>query len=182
VPGDARDGAGLVLLYPVREDGDHDHPSVLLTVRRDDLPNHAGQVSLPGGERESGESLAEAALREAEEEVRLDRSGVRVLGNLSPLHIPVSGFVLHPIVAHYGSRPSLRPDEHEVARVLEVPLRSLLDPSRARMERRHLGGTDYDVPYFAVGGEKVWGATAMVLAELLWLAGYPPDPGKTRTV
>jgi 8-oxo-dGTP pyrophosphatase MutT (NUDIX family) len=171
IPEGLREGAGLVVLFPV---GDDLH--TVLTVRHDDLPQHAGQVSFPGGAREPDEALTDAALREGEEEVGLSPLALRVLGALSPLHIPASGFVLHPVVAHAEQHPSLHPADGEVERILEVPIRELRDPARIRVERRLLEDRHYDVPFFDVDGEKVWGATAMVLAELLWLLGTPPDP------
>jgi 8-oxo-dGTP pyrophosphatase MutT (NUDIX family) len=171
VPDDAREGAGLILLYP-----HEDEPHLVLTVRRSDLPHHPGQVSLPGGAREPGEGRAEAALREAHEEVGVDPAAVRVLGELTRLHIPVSGFVLHPVVARADRRPALHPDDSEVARILEGALRMLTSPSTLARERHRHDGVDYDVPFFRVDGEKVWGATAMVLAEFLTILGHPPTP------
>lgn len=169
IPDDCRPGAALLMLYP-RDDRAH----IVLTVRDGGLPLHAGQVSLPGGAVEPGESVDEAALREAEEEIGLAPSRVRVVGHLSPLHIPVSGFVLHPVVGLTDDRPELRPQEGEVARILDVSLDTLLDPASARVEQRRYKGRVYDVPYLAVEGEKLWGATAMILAELLVVLGCPP--------
>lgn len=171
LPEDAREGAGLILLYPVGGE-----PHVLLTLRQAHLPVHGGQVSLPGGAREPGESPAETALREAEEEVGLDRPRAEVVGILTPLHIPASGFVIHPVVALARERPDLRTSCSEVARLLEVSLAALADPSVLKVEHRTLNGREREVPYFDLDGEKVWGATAMILAELMWLAGSPPDP------
>jgi 8-oxo-dGTP pyrophosphatase MutT (NUDIX family) len=148
----------------------------LLTLRDSGLAQHAGQVSLPGGEVENDESFAEAALREAEEEVGLDPVAVRLLGELSPLHVPVSGFVIHPWAAVTQRRPALTPDRREVARILEVPLEDLRDPSRQRVERRTGKGGRFDIPFFDVDGERVWGATAMILSEFLCLLGTPPEP------
>jgi 8-oxo-dGTP pyrophosphatase MutT (NUDIX family) len=125
---------------------------------------------------EPGEDLATAALREAHEEVGIEPAGVELIGALTPLPMPHTGFVLHPFVGLAQVRPHLRPREEEVARVLEVPLRELADPSRLREEPRLLGQQVYQVPFFDVAGEKVWGATAMILAELLALLGAPPRP------
>jgi 8-oxo-dGTP pyrophosphatase MutT (NUDIX family) len=161
-----------LLVYP----GENDRPHLILTVRRPELPQHGGQVALPGGAVEAGESVTEAALREAQEEVGIDPEQVRVLGELSPLHIPVSHFALHPVVAVTGRRPDLRLDEREVERILEVPLEQLCDPDRLVVETRQFGGRDYRVPFIRVGGQGVWGATAMILAELLYLIGCPPAP------
>ena len=135
-PDDARVGAGLILLYP----SEHNQPHLVLTVRRSDLAQHAGQVSLPGGAREEGEDRTAAALREAQEEVAIDPGAVEVLGELTLLHIPVSGFVLHPVVAWTPRRPDFHPDEREVARILEVPIHTLCDPATTHVERREHEG------------------------------------------
>jgi 8-oxo-dGTP pyrophosphatase MutT (NUDIX family) len=161
-PVDARRAAGLLLLYP--RDG---RLHLLLTLRGRDLPQHRGQVSLPGGLVEPGESIAAAALREAHEEVGLDPDVVRVLGGLSPLYIPVSGFLLHPIVGVSASRPAFLPRRGEVERVIELPLDHLVDPRRQGRETRMLLGEERRIRYFDADGEKLWGATAMVLSEFL---------------
>lgn len=169
VPAGLRHAAGLVLLYPVDE-----APHVLLTVRGGSLRHHTGQVSLPGGAVDAGESIEAAAVREAEEEVGIDRRQVEVAGRLTPLHIPVSGFLLHPVVGVAVERPNFRAAEWEVARLLEVRLDELAHPHVVRRETRLLsrGGAvqEVDVPFFDLHGEKVWGATAMVLAEFLAIA------------
>jgi 8-oxo-dGTP pyrophosphatase MutT (NUDIX family) len=170
-PPGARRAAALLLLMP-GEAG----PSLVLTVRSRTLPQHAGQVSLPGGAVEPGEALETAAIREAHEEIALDPALVRVAGPLSPLHIPVSGFALHPIVGVAPVAPVLRPAEREVGRILVVPLAVLADPAHVRRATMVRDGREYDVPSFDVAGERVWGATAMVLAEFLWVLGCPPDP------
>ena len=168
-PAGLRRAAGLVLVYPVGEE-----PHVLLTVRGGSLRHHTGQVSLPGGAVDDGESIEAAAVREAEEEVGVDRRAVEVAGRLTPLHIPVSGFLLHPVVGVVGERPNFQAAEWEVARLLEVRLEELSRPEVVRRETRLLrragGMQEVEVPYFDLHGEKVWGATAMVLAEFLAVA------------
>jgi 8-oxo-dGTP pyrophosphatase MutT (NUDIX family) len=165
----------LLLLYPV--DG---RPRVLLTLRDGNLPHHPGQVSLPGGAANPGESLAQAALREAREETGVEPSLVRLIGRLSPLHIPVSGFALHPFVGVCDARPDFRPDAGEVERILEPALAELADPACLAIERRHWQGSDFEVPILRVEGERVWGATAMILAEFLTLLDRRPDPWRER--
>ncbi|MDH4067150.1 MAG: CoA pyrophosphatase [Acidobacteriota bacterium] len=166
VPAGLRDAAALVLIYP-REGVLH----VPLTVRGEGLRHHTGQVSFPGGAVDAGESFEEAALREAAEEVGIDPAEVATLGRLTPLHIPVSGFLLHPVVGLIGRRPTFQTHAWEVARLLEVPIDRLRNPATVRRETRRLrrSGVSHDVnvPFFDVEGEKVWGATAMVLAELM---------------
>lgn len=167
LPPSLRDAAALVLLYPR-----HRAWHVPLTVRGAGLRRHTGQVALPGGSVDAGESFESAALRETSEEIGVPPAAVRVLGRLTPLHIPVSGFLLHPIVGMVDERPSFLPAEWEVARILEVPV-DALERSRVKHERqirqRNGEAVEVDVPFFDIDGEKVWGATAMVLAEFLAL-------------
>jgi 8-oxo-dGTP pyrophosphatase MutT (NUDIX family) len=165
LPEGLRDAAGLVVLYP------HDDTLQLaLTLRGATLRQHTGQVSLPGGRVDAGESIEAAALREADEEVGLSPAAVEVLGRLTPLHIPVSGHLLHPVVGVTAARPEFRVAELEVERLIEVPLARLRDPGVVAWEQRRRERPPavlMDVPYFAVDGAKVWGATAMILAEFL---------------
>lgn len=169
VPAHATPAAALVLLYPL-----DDAPHVLLTVRAGRLGKHAGQVSFPGGLIDAGESFRDAALREAFEEVGLDPAAVRVAGALSPLYITVSNFAIHPVAGVAESTPRLRPSAAEVARLLPVPLAALADPANLRRGTRWRGDLPCDVPYFEVRNERVWGATAMVLAELLTMLDLAP--------
>jgi 8-oxo-dGTP pyrophosphatase MutT (NUDIX family) len=146
----------------------------VLTVRADAV-RHGGQVSLPGGVVEPGETHEQAALREAHEEVALPLAPVRVLGALTPLDIPVSGFRLHPIVAATTVAPRLTPADSEVAQILEIPVHDLLDAANFVRTERERDGVRYAVPVFRVSGHDVWGATAMVLAEFLALLGWTGD-------
>jgi 8-oxo-dGTP pyrophosphatase MutT (NUDIX family) len=161
-----REAGVLALLLPPAE-----APRVVLTVRHDDLPDHGGQVSFPGGQREGEEALADTALREAEEEIGLSAASVRVLGALTPLYIPPSNFCVHPFLGAVSTAPSLRPTDREVESVLRAPVRRLLAPDAHRVEPWSLHDREVDVPYYDVDGHVVWGATAMMLAELLAVLG-----------
>ena len=169
-----RHAAALLLLYP--HDGQWHLP---LTLRGSTLRHHTGQVSLPGGRLDDGESVETAALREAYEEIGVAPADVDVLGQLTPLAIPVSRHLLHPVVGVTASRPAFVLAAHEVESLIEVPLEALRRGDAVRWEVRQRAREPFgaiDVPCFAVGGVQVWGATAMVLAEFLAVleAVYPP--------
>jgi 8-oxo-dGTP pyrophosphatase MutT (NUDIX family) len=163
-PDDARIAAALLLLYPMGNG-----TAVPLTVRASGLAHHAGQISLPGGSTDPGETLAAAALREASEEIGVDPSAVRVLGELTPVHVIVSGFTLHPVVGVTDERPAFIASPDEVDEIVEVSLEDLRDASRIRHGTRIREGVAVEYPYFDLAGHQVWGATAMVLGEFVCL-------------
>lgn len=171
-PGDARPAAALLVVFPFEGAA-----KLLLTKRASTLPKHTGQVSLPGGAIDLGETIEQAALREAHEEVGIAPSTVTVVGTLTVLHIPVSGFVLYPVVGFLPGRPETTPAPHEVSRVIEVCVADLVDPGRHRRTQRVQDGIEFDMPYFDLDGEQVWGATAMVLAEFAAVLGVDVTPG-----
>lgn len=146
---------------------------VLLTRRTDRVLHHRGQISLPGGEQHPGESLEATALRETEEELGPDLGEVRVLGRLTPLYIPPSNYCIYPTVAFIPGPLEFRLQPDEVAEIIEVPVDHLADPGNIRQETWDLGGREVDVPFYEFEGHKIWGATAMVLAEFLALLGRP---------
>jgi len=154
----------LVLLYV--KDG---RLRVLLTRRTERVLHHRGQISFPGGEQHTGESLEATALRETGEELGCDLTTVRVLGRLTPLYIPPSNFCIYPTVACIPGPLAFRIQPEEVDEVIEAPVDHLADPANVRNETWHYGGRDVEVPFYAFEEHKIWGATAMVLAELLAL-------------
>ncbi len=162
MPGRPRQGGVLVMVYA--NDG---RSHLVLTRRRDDLDDHAGQISFPGGRREDGESLIRTAFREAHEEIGVEPAALTLLGELSPLYIPPTDYEVHPFVAWHKGQPTFRPQISEVAEILEVPLRSLLNPANRLEEPWEIRGFQVQVPYYLVGPHKVWGATAMMLSEFL---------------
>jgi 8-oxo-dGTP pyrophosphatase MutT (NUDIX family) len=125
---------------------------------------------LPGGGWEEGDvSLRETALREMQEELGVADDGLECLGALTPLYVPPSNNVVHPFVAFRSQRPVFSPDPKEVAQLLEVPLPVLANPAIRREEVWEREGKPYYVPFFVVDEHKVWGATAVILAEFLAL-------------
>ena len=159
-----RDAGVLLLLYPL-----YDELHFVLTRRAEHLNKHQGQVSLPGGKHERIDgSFAATALREAREELGIALTRVELLGALTELWVPPSNFLIHPTVAHVDTRPIFQANQNEVAEVIEVPVWLLFDPSVVATEPRALASQNGDVqptPHYVFGIHKVWGATAMVLAE-----------------
>ena len=166
-PPNAREAGVLALLFPKDKDW-----HLTLILRQNNNPNdrHGGQVSFPGGKREvHDEDLQATALREAEEEVGVDPSAVNLLGALSELYIPVSNFKVQPYVGFTEQTPQFVPQPEEVQAVLEVPFRQFLSKNTRRKKDLHLYPQLIlrDVPYFDVADQTVWGATAMMISELV---------------
>jgi 8-oxo-dGTP pyrophosphatase MutT (NUDIX family) len=160
-----REAAVLMLLYP--RQGELVLP---LTQRTDTVEMHRGQVSLPGGAREPQDrDFAQTALRETCEELGIPEGAVQLLGALSPLYIPPSQFCVYPYVGYVSTPPLLHPDPAEVAAVIEVPLRNLLEPDTRQVEVHWRNRQRFEVPIYRVAEQRVWGATAMMLAELVAL-------------
>jgi 8-oxo-dGTP pyrophosphatase MutT (NUDIX family) len=160
--GNPREGAVLLLLYC-----DQGELSLVLTRRPDTLKDHAGQISLPGGRQDMGESLGETALRETCEEVGICDGHIQLLGQLTTIYIPPTDFHVHPFVGWYEGRPAFRLNPLEVAELIPVALLQLRHPDIRRQEMWTLRGMEIEVPFFQVGEHKVWGATAIILAEFL---------------
>jgi len=173
---DVRRGGVLALFYP------HDGAIYLPLILRPTYTGvHSGQVGFPGGGHEACDpDLTATALREAWEEIGVPGDQVTVLGRLSPLFVFASNYLVEPTVGWCPTRPPFNVDPYEVAALLEVPLATLRDPATIRREPWNLRGTVVEVPYYALQGQTVWGATAMMLAELLALpamAEAPDTPG-----
>lgn len=156
-----RPGGVLILLY--------EHKGILkfpLIKRQEYLGAHSGQVSLPGGKAEPGEDSIQAALREAEEEIGVNRMNINVLGTLSDFFVIPSNFLVTPVVAILQTESVFKPDPHEVARILHASVDDLMEEGAVK-EKEILAAGNYRMkaPHFDIEGEVVWGATAMMLNE-----------------
>ncbi len=140
---------------------------VVLTRRTELVDHHQAQISFPGGRQEEGENLEQTALRETCEELGIQVSVFQVLGQLTPLYISPTNYCIYPVVARMTEPPQFKPSPYEVAEVLEIPLDYLCDPKTVRREMWTLHGMNVEVPFYIFKGHKIWGATAMVLAEFV---------------
>lgn len=142
-------------------------PHVLFTRRPATLRTHAGQYSFPGGGREPEDATPlHTALRETEEELGIDRLGVRVLGMLDEVPT-ISQYRVRPFVGVIPGDGQYQPSAEEVAFILEVPLSGLLDPSILRVERKEILGAERDLYFYTYGTHVIWGATARILRDFL---------------
>lgn len=160
---DSSTAAVLLLLYPV-----NNQPWIVFIKRPEYEGAHSGQVSFPGGKVEaSDKSLYDTALRETSEELGITTSDLNFIGPLSPLHIPVSAFDVHPFIASCNQKPKWNPDPNEVTYILETSIENLLKPETAKKEIWTIRNEKVEVPFFHVENEKIWGATAMIISEFL---------------
>ncbi|MGH2923080.1 MAG: NUDIX hydrolase [Solirubrobacterales bacterium] len=169
---DAHGRTEAAVLIPMH--GWPERPGLVFTERRHDLRRHAGEVSFPGGRRDEGETLIETALREAEEEIGLERDRVDVAGALPPVGTFVTGYKVHPFVGLIDEGLRFEPNPAEVESVLVA---SLDDLAAAYGQRRLIRrGVPIKTDTYEVGGAMIWGATARILRLLLERLGrFPAD-------
>lgn len=155
------------------------HPAldVLLIRRSNALRHHAGQIAFPGGGQEENDAdLGETALREAEEETGLDPAGVELLGKLHEIYVPVSRFLVTPVIGWWAAPSPVEADHSESVDVFRIPVAELLDPAARGVSVLRRGGRTYRAPAFRLGqdhgGHIVWGFTGMILASLFDELGW----------
>lgn len=153
----------LVPLFERRDTG----ISLLLTRRAADLKHHAGQVSFPGGRMEAGDAdIAATALRETYEEVGIPSERIAVIGYLMPMPT-ITGYAVTPVVGLVDDSAEILPDTREVETAFEVPLAFLLDPANQRIVMRELNGCRVPMAEYHYAGERIWGATAFIIIQLI---------------
>lgn len=163
---DVREAAVLAMLYPKNDE------TFITLMKRTDRGPHSGQISFPGGGvEEQDNKLTDTALREAQEEVGISPKDVTIIGKLTHLHIPISNSMVYPIVGYSHIAPDYVIDPVEVKEVIEAPLNDFFNPEKLKtIDMRVNGGFILkDTPYFDIKDFVVWGATAMIMNELLEL-------------
>ena len=165
-PQNARKSGVLAAFFERPEDGEL---SLILTLRTSKLKQHGGQLSFPGGGLDAGETWEQAALREAHEEVNLAPEHVAVVGHSSQLYIPPSNNIVQPVMAWVDALPPLVAEPSEVEEVIELPFCNLLDSCNLKQMPRTIRGHEFQVPYWDIHTVPLWGATSMILSEIVHL-------------
>ena len=154
----------LLLLYPLEGEW-----FFFLTKRSQDVEHHKGQISFPGGVVEMNESKMNAAIRETNEEIGVDKDVIKIIGNLTPLYIPVSNFHISPYVGWTEEKPHTKVQDAEVKRVFSVSINDLVLEKNLKTKKDVFSNKAVKVPYFDLNGETVWGATSMILSEFKFI-------------
>ena len=154
----------LLLLYPLGEEW-----FFFLTKRSQDLEHHKGQISFPGGVVEKNEPKMNAAIRETNEEIGVDKDIIKIIGTLTPLYIPVSNFHISPYVGWTEEKPHTKVQDTEVKRVFSVSIYDLVLEKNLKTKKDFFSNKSVEVPYFDLNGETVWGATSMILSEFKFI-------------
>ncbi len=152
--------AVLILLYPLGNNW-----YFYLTKRTKTVEHHKGQISLPGGMLEKGESSQKAAIRETYEELGIKAQVINIIGPLTPFYIPISGFNVFPFVGWIAKCPTLEIQSKEVSKVFAPSVSSLMNPQNKKIKRSTILGQKVEIPFFDLKNEMVWGATSMILSE-----------------
>ncbi len=156
--------AVLILLYKKKGE-----LYLLLTKRSGKLLKHKGQISFPGGKKDISDiNLRQTAIREAEEEIGLSEN-INIIGELTPLLIPVTNFCVHQFVAYIQQLPQLKINTNEVDYILEIAISDLQNSDNIKYKNfgTSTSGRYVKAPYFNIDGNEIWGATAMMISELL---------------
>lgn len=171
-PNSYKSSAVLILLSRVDvQSGNFDQDyEILLTLRSSKLNSHSGQISFPGGRTDEGESPLETALREANEEIGLESSKIKILGNLSGLYVPPSNSLIQPIVAFWDKKEELRANPDEVEEIFYTSLNYLANEENLVVEQWDFKESKVNVPHWKIHhSTPLWGATAIILSELIEL-------------
>lgn len=159
----SRKAGVLILLYPKNKE-----LNIALILRTEYNGPHSGQISFPGGKSEViDKNIIDTALRESQEEIGINPNMVNIFGQLTPLHIPISNFIVYPIIGMYDTTPVFKANPTEVKKVIEIKLKDLLDPKNCTTKEFNYGDLSFLAPIYNPENITIWGATAMILSEFL---------------
>ena len=159
----SRKAGVLILLYPKNQE-----LYIALIQRTEYNGPHSGQISFPGGKSEQNDkNIIDTALRESQEEIGINPKMVNIFGQLTPLHIPISNFIVYPIIGMYETTPVFKANPTEVKRVIEIKLEDLLNPNNCTSEEFKYGDLSFVAPIYNPENITIWGATAMMLSEFI---------------
>ena len=150
----------LLLLFP-----DNDNFHFFLTLRTETVDHHKGQISFPGGVQENNETLEHTALRETMEEIGIKPESISMIGELTPLFIPVTGFEIFPFIGWSGNKPVTKTQDKEVEKIIVASISDLIDEQNHKIKKTKIRNIPVSMPYYDLNGETVWGATSMLLSE-----------------
>ena len=154
----------LLLLYPQNDS------TGFLLIERSTGGTHGGQIGLPGGKYELADlTIQQTALRETQEEIGVDVNAIKLLGSLTPLYIPASGYEVFPQVGYLDEAPHCHPNPAEVKRIIEATLMSFLNPALRKTGSFETSYGLKEAPYYDYQGDRIWGATSMILSEFIEL-------------
>lgn len=158
-----RESAVLILFYPSENE-----IFIPLILRPQYDGVHGGQMAFPGGRAEKeDENLIRTAMREAQEEIGVRLTDITVVGQLTKLFIPPSNFFVQPVIGYMNNKPDFYPDAREVDKVIEITLSEITNPTIIGRKILHVRGVEVDAPFYQIQEHTVWGATAMMISELL---------------
>jgi 8-oxo-dGTP pyrophosphatase MutT (NUDIX family) len=158
-----RESAVLILFYPSQN-----QIFIPLILRPQYDGVHGGQMAFPGGRAEKeDENLTRTAMREAQEEIGVRLTDIKVIGHLTKLYIPPSNFFVQPVIGYMNHKPDFYPDAREVDKVIEVGLTEITNPAIIGRKILNVRGVEVDAPFYQIQEHTVWGATAMMISELL---------------
>ena len=164
----AKEGAVLVLLY--REDVHASDWKFPLIQRPPYQGVHGGQISFPGGKKDDTDiDLLQTALRETQEEIGVSASNIRIIGSLSKLDIEASNHVVLPVIGFMDQKPTFVPHTYEVAEIIEIPVINFFKKNVVKVKHLQTRGVTLRVPYYDVDNRFIWGATGMIINELVTL-------------
>ena len=156
--------AVLILLYPFKGDW-----YFLLTKRSQTVDYHKGQISLPGGMIEKNELQQDAAKRETYEEIGVLQKEIKIIGSLTKIFIPISGFEIFPFISWTNIKPKTNLQTMEVEKVFSISIKSLIDNKAKKNKKSILYGKPVTIPYFDLENQIVWGATSTILSEFKFI-------------